>query len=1354
MAANEDCSKIVGDPTRQATDTIRGFVHQLWHSVHAWLDLGDDELLFLEGAEDFDVVQGNEGIVTQVKATAANITLRSADVIESIENFWDILQRNSGRDVRYRLITTASVGFEKGKPFSAGIAGLHLWRQCERDEKAVEELRAFFVKEKCFKEDLTKFIETAPAAELSGKLFSRISWDTDQEDTGAVQDAVKRKLVYHGDRMTIPPSHSEKVASRLFSEVATLAGMKTPRRLDRVNFLELFEKETCISVPFAQQQAGIQALAQRFTQSATCSFLTEAPGSLIQTAAPPLPVVLASRNVLEADLKQLVAKTGLLVLHGSTGMGKTIFASLATRGEPTFVWANLRGLNGNQIAAVFRQLSRTLDADTTLKRLVLDDLDVLPEQTRQYEHFFAGLIYTALARGGQVIVTSQKRLPPNLLRYFDLQGDPNFSVPRFEDGEIQKFAIELGCPSDLATLWGKAISLQTAGHPQLVHARLLTLARSGWPAISAQDFIETPSDVSQERTQSRMLLTQTPEGATQLLYRLSLVEGGFRRDHAIAIGEIPPEIQMAGDAFDRLTGPWIEPVNDRYFRLSPLLSNAAIEAWSTEKVKSIRESVGKAIFKSGKLTNIEASTILMQGLLSRSEELLSKIGYALLMQGGPMDARFGESLSWILCLKTQPGIPIFPENSTVNWMLRSIQFHVAVAMQSENMAEIVDCLDAETTFNSMGENYLIPRFLFSSQAIFMFQAKLKAGTLLRLLAETLRLQKELIKAGEKTVAEGFGALKNQLGADFDPVNFLFIAISMRCNNAQFLDELIETLRVATEEVRDRFRLYFASTGSEARLLVDKAWCGDDKGDQSDWEYSISAMERAAAFGSEFAVPNLVEAAVRAIVIICDEYLHDQDRAHQVLETMGCHISSPSPLYLDEQANLLLNEMRYDEALAIWDAILPQWKVENNISVVFAYRKAGIAAGRSELWEKAAQLFRDGAVKADAIERSALSAGMLADSGFALWKSGKNEEAISVFIDVLSRIDVMPNTKDDVASFKLRKTVGQTLLHVQYATRGDEGESTNALPVGACSDPGVQEKLLELPLTHSDMTWLTLAQAELELQLPPRAFKYAATRFSKSQIPVVRWLNTQIELSYKLREGEVDQLPKIAQEHARTFRLLTLSRASGGTGLEELDDSVFQTPANREDSQTAVEVLVVAMISLAAQGKLNPERPSVWAANSDGLPIESNLVTWLNEVRNTLSLETAEAVKVMISGTEPGGKRVLASLRLLTDESIDIDDLFHAQIMILLAVAANTLRNAVSDQLSSLFTRQWRERIRFRATLRSPGISIPTIETACADPCRGIQKTSRILLAASGAVSIRLPEHIRQKLRELAQSFLD
>jgi hypothetical protein len=579
---------VTGDPQRQATDTIRGFVHQFWHTVHAWLDLASDDVLFVEGAEDFDVVSESEAVVNQVKATTANLTLRSPDVTQAIKNFWEVLEGNEGRELQYRFVSTSAAGTEKGSPFGANKPGLELWNNCTGKTEEIETLRSFLLNEEVFDGALKTFVESAPADELFQRLIVRIRWDLAGPDSSAVEAAVERKLVNHGETVAISPLHAKRVASRLLRHVATVASAKGARRLHRADFLKLFEAETRVSVPLAQQEATMRTLARLLDQSLTSTDAVISTSAL-QTAAPPLPPVFAPRAALVGQIKQLLENNSLVVLQGSTGMGKTIIAALVVRSEPSFVWTSLRGFTAREIAAVLIQLSKSIDTDAAITRVVLDDINFSPEYVQLYERVLTGLAYTLANRRGWLLATSQKTLPTTIERQLGLDANATITIRGFQEEEIVELAQNIGCPPGRAKHWSKLIAAQTNSHPQLVHARLLTLARAGWPPLRQDDFLETPRELTEERTQTRMLLAQLPTDEVELLYRLSLVGGVFRRDHAVAIGGIEPALAVPGDAFDRLVGPWVEPVSETYFRLSPLLERAADAVWGQRK----RLSCGK-----------------------------------------------------------------------------------------------------------------------------------------------------------------------------------------------------------------------------------------------------------------------------------------------------------------------------------------------------------------------------------------------------------------------------------------------------------------------------------------------------------------------------------------------------------------------------------------------------------------------------------------------------------------------------------------------------------------------------------------------------------------------------------------
>ena len=82
------------NPARDATDSIRGYVYQVYQSVLTWIELKDNELLVLEGAEDFDIHCESNVVATQVKDLSNNITFRSPAIIETIDNYWQLREEN------------------------------------------------------------------------------------------------------------------------------------------------------------------------------------------------------------------------------------------------------------------------------------------------------------------------------------------------------------------------------------------------------------------------------------------------------------------------------------------------------------------------------------------------------------------------------------------------------------------------------------------------------------------------------------------------------------------------------------------------------------------------------------------------------------------------------------------------------------------------------------------------------------------------------------------------------------------------------------------------------------------------------------------------------------------------------------------------------------------------------------------------------------------------------------------------------------------------------------------------------------------------------------------------------------
>jgi hypothetical protein len=113
-------------PGRQANAMLSGCDYQVWQTVAGWFDLRGTDVLYVEGAEDFDVVGTGQGEAVQVKASVTPISLGQKETQEAVSNFWRLRQASSQASVSFRFLTRAPFTTERGNPFGTGVAGTFL----------------------------------------------------------------------------------------------------------------------------------------------------------------------------------------------------------------------------------------------------------------------------------------------------------------------------------------------------------------------------------------------------------------------------------------------------------------------------------------------------------------------------------------------------------------------------------------------------------------------------------------------------------------------------------------------------------------------------------------------------------------------------------------------------------------------------------------------------------------------------------------------------------------------------------------------------------------------------------------------------------------------------------------------------------------------------------------------------------------------------------------------------------------------------------------------------------------------------------------------------------------------------
>ena len=1063
--------RLKANPKRQAHAQLRGYLYQIWHSVNAWLDLADNEVLYLEGAEDFDILSDDIATATQVKHTQRKITLRSQEVIEAINNFWELRTNNPDRRVKFRFLTCSKIGMEHGNPFGKDKQGLALWQRCSGNEAAITKISEFLKTEGKISEEVRDFLKQAETKEIYERLIEPITWETDSKPASFVEQSITDKLVLHGNRQSIPipPPDAKKVLEHLLAEASKVATLKEDRELTLVRFLEIFNDKTTQNVPtWYLQRLQIQGRQDKVLDASEppsnsgTTDITIQSQSLILNTIPPSYRDIFPRTELCASVQTKLQSESITVIHGGAGKGKTTLAKLIANDiNGSWLWLNPTDREPSEINQLLQQLAIEVSNQSSWFNVVLDDLNLQPQHLKKYEDALGVAIYSVLGRGGKILITSQYKPPNNLTRSLGVSSSVSINVPNFTESEIKQFAEKMGCPTNDIDTWVTLIQAHTGRHPRLVHAWLVRLREEGWDEQNIlPSILQPPEDVIAEREAARQLLADLPKDRREFLYRLSLMPTGFiRKDYALNIAEIPDPISHPGDVFSQLVGPWIDPVDRTYYAISPLLKDAAKEVWSDNRIKDLHAYIANAILKTKKLTTMEAWAVFTHSMIGQNRGGLISVIHALMTSQEEDWENLCQEFSWLVSIKIDPHEELFPGDAFVNQMFRSLQYRIAVEVRPELAPKILEIWDKETKPYEPRQSYLLSRLMLATDVLRYNEVLLPANKMIAHLKEIID-----IKNSDKEVWETYRNSMKQLeeqGTDKSSIfSILFSFIYARDPiYASFLSDLIDALDELQPEIRDLLLADFKNESIDCQILINGVWLSEARLEEPDWNRCLEVFDRVIEKTIEWGYPHIAAASARGKAIIHDEKLNRPDTAHTVLQDITSKVGI-LPVIEEEQAVVYLHQKCYKEALSIYECLLPEWNPPSkqlNIGPVEEYRQAAICAASLGDWKKASTFLEEGAKRTQKIENTERYISLYADAGFAHFKAGNMLDSIKLLNLALQKFEMLPQDNTDLKYFTLKKRLGHAMgWMVWYDNRGHFSESDEP-PAGFCSEPETNEK---------------------------------------------------------------------------------------------------------------------------------------------------------------------------------------------------------------------------------------------------------------------------------------------------------
>lgn len=275
------------DRLRQAIASLRGYASQIVRTTRAWVDLEDGEVLYVEGAEDFDrVSEGGGAEAVQVRDVAGNITLATRKVLEALVHFWTHRRRNPRRKVSFRYLTTAGRGRERDPRFG-DRSGLDYWDDCRLPGTDLQLLREFLAErlgtltkrtgqgdaagQREAREawnatvgDLVRFIRESSDEDFRDGLIKAVAWETASPNTAEVIKDLEVAVVEKGESLLgAKPSLAKKAVPHLLLHVWDVACAEGDRALRRADFLvKLEETVDDVRVPL-EELNRLRAAASR-----------------------------------------------------------------------------------------------------------------------------------------------------------------------------------------------------------------------------------------------------------------------------------------------------------------------------------------------------------------------------------------------------------------------------------------------------------------------------------------------------------------------------------------------------------------------------------------------------------------------------------------------------------------------------------------------------------------------------------------------------------------------------------------------------------------------------------------------------------------------------------------------------------------------------------------------------------------------------------------------------------------------------------------------------------------------------------------------------------------------------------
>ncbi len=1073
----------LGNPAREAIDSLRGYVYQIYQSALAWTELKDDESLFLEVAEDFAVAATGALEAVQVKETSARVTINSDDIVSSIDSFVELQEINPTLNVSLHHLTTSQIGREKSPEHRVGeTSTLIAWRNLAKTGE-LSDLRNILANSKLSAKS-KKFIADLNDADLRDRFLKKIHFDCGAPDSRLLSRQLNSRISELVMQRGGLHSQAASCTDRILLALLKLSTYKNrdDRYVDRSCLEEHLEAATQIVINRAQFEEHNRLIAKVLSSSVpsgtTLSSYRLAKPSPVSEV--PLPKTLANRNESVAQLQQSLERTGICWIYGAAGVGKTVSARvIAHKNEGDWASINLRSQTSEQVAQVLTHAANSMPS-FCLRGLIVDDLDCAIESSVLDSLHY--LFHSASRSDVLLVISSFSPPKSDFLFVSDLQADIAITLTEFTESDIEEILGKIGVGS---ANWAKYTHLVSGGgHPQLAIAFIQSMATTGWNPKELQTLnalpLSSPAvDEVRKRTRER-LLRDLSETSRRLIERLSLKVGGFGRELAIDLGKVEPPIQDVGIILDNLTGSWIDQHEGDRFSLSPLLSHYATKTLTTDQKVTIQSAIADSLTKGRSFNAIDMNSALMAAWSSSNKSVILKLCLAVYGSDHDELEMLAPHLFMFTFLRTDN--IAYPSDTAVSHMCRGAQL-LLLNQVSDSASKLEDALRcfSEEAKNDQNEAQCTSTNLLVYSKLLLQTSKAGLGiNFIDVIRELVQIFQNENGALPDELLEG---LESHSVEGITPIGFMFLNQAHQLCKIEELPTVFDFLGCSSAALRARLLAPFGRDDFAVDMLVSGAWLSEHDNNTIDPPAHSAIFFRLEKLAAGWNHTDLAVCCRKYQSIILDEYGHDKEHALAVLDKGLELYGQTNSELVRAKAKVLYRSEDHEGSLALSKELIESNAPLSEIEKAFLGRDAAISAEKQGNLEMARQYYlygSDAANKSKLPDMVAMRVGLLADAALASWHNGDKLICLQDFVGVLSELNQFAPDKT-LRTAHCHAVTRHVLLWLDQDTTGEarlleDGEETRIYP-GCVSNPEPHSDIGERYIAPIEMAWYMLATVE-------------------------------------------------------------------------------------------------------------------------------------------------------------------------------------------------------------------------------------------------------------------------------------